>query len=719
VFGFGKNKKNKIKKGFQHSQYWLPADSFDYDLSDDESRTNSTAKAIKLASIKRSIANFVQIVTGKAIPVVFSSGQMSYTTGEAVVISASTKEKKFDAVVGLALHEGSHCKLTDFEFLKNMVIFADEMLPQHLIDRSKAIGMTEAQRKDMVKTLWNIIEDRRIDDYMYRHARGYRPYYESMYDNYFNNAQIDYALATGEWTDKTVENYINTIINVVNPHFDTRLLPDLDLIVGIMDLPNIGRLNDDAKGLKYANRVAHRISTSSEPAFFEYDKMPNMFHTICKIMEVILRNSYKYESDKPNAPNQPGDGQQDDSKAPNMDTGMGAGQPDDDEQSSSESNGDDSDDGDSKDGDSCLDGSEERKTVNGEKKKNAKKPKEDRLKKALDKQKKFLDGDVKKKDASKRLEQYVKAIEDSDATLKDVEYERYTYNGSGKKTTAVLVLKKLTRQIMESGAYPFCYSSWGGTLSENPESVKAVQDGFRKGAILAHKLQIRNQKQVTKFTRRNAGKIDKRRLAQLGVENEDVFYRVKKAAYKPVHVHLSIDASGSMSGDKLRQAMTVGIALAVAADKIKNLDVELSLRASPNDHATISIIYDSKVDKPVKIRSLFPYLCVAGTTPEGLCFEAIRDVLTKRNAEDSYFINLSDGMPYFKDYGGEWAYKHTRAQVNEMRRAGIKILSYYIGRHYGERDYGFDTMYGKDASYINVEEITGLIRTLNKLFLIQ
>lgn len=739
MFGFGKSKKNKVKKGFQHSQYWLPQEAFEYDLADSETSTTTTADALKLASIKRSIANFVRIVTNKALPVVFSSGKQSYTTGEAVVLSASTKEKKLDAVVGLALHEGTHCILSDFEALEILMTHFDEMIPQNIVKLAEKIGLYNYEIQMLFKTLWNIIEDRRIDHYMYKKARGYRPYYEAMYDHYFCNKQIDTALLLGLWREPTVENYVNTIINITNPYFDTRLLPDLDLIVGIMDLPHIERLNDDKYDYLKAVRANHSYGTSNTK--FEYDKMPEIFKLICKISEIILKNSIKYAAEQQTDDNsdQGSSSQNDDGqKAPNMDMGDGmsisgnSGDDENDDNNSSDS-GDDSSDNDD---DSTLDGDEPRKNVkSADSPKKKPKVNENQLKKALDKQKNFIDGNVKKKKASKKLERAIKAVEDADATMKDVTYQPHRVYGqdASRKTAPVLVLKRLTRSIMESGAYPFVgVDSYSSTLYENDEARLAVEEGFRKGAILARKLQIRNQDQLTKFNRRNSGKIDKRRLAQLGIENEDVFYRLKQVEYKPVHLHLSIDNSSSMRGNKFQRALMVGVALAVAADKIDNLDVVLSMRAGvAHKQAVISILYDSKVDSPVKIRSLFPYLKTTGVTPEGLCFAAIQDILLQQNADEMYFINLSDGEPYFDDYGGQPAWEHTRKQINELRRVGIKILSYFIEagaadsdwNYYGSkrradgRHEGFDTMYGKDAVYIDVNEIAGLIRTLNKMFL--
>ena len=51
-----------------------------------------------------------------------------------------------------------------------------------------------------------------------------------------------------------------------------------------------------------------------------------------------------------------------------------------------------------------------------------------------------------------------------------------------------------------------------------------------------------------------------------------------------------------------------------------------------------------------KIQNLFKYLTCPGITPEGLCFEAIQKEITDGdNGIDSYFINFSDGEPYFEN----------------------------------------------------------------------
>ena len=106
-----------------NSSWWLGDSLFDnnnVDILTGLEVKDKTQDLIKLAGYRRAIANFVNIVTGKNVPVYFS-GSDSYTDGKAVNISASLKDKDFDAAVGLALHEGSHIKLTDFDTLKNFL----------------------------------------------------------------------------------------------------------------------------------------------------------------------------------------------------------------------------------------------------------------------------------------------------------------------------------------------------------------------------------------------------------------------------------------------------------------------------------------------------------------------------------------------------------------------------------------------------------------------
>ena len=112
----------------QNSSFWLN-DSDNIDVLTGE-KLQLGKDYIKLAATKRAIANFVQIVTGKNIPVKFSKRGDSYTDGTSVTITANLKDKDFDPAVGLALHEGSHILLTDFDTLKDLDGWIETNMPE-------------------------------------------------------------------------------------------------------------------------------------------------------------------------------------------------------------------------------------------------------------------------------------------------------------------------------------------------------------------------------------------------------------------------------------------------------------------------------------------------------------------------------------------------------------------------------------------------------------
>ena len=103
-----------------HSNFWFD-DSPTTSIFDEDVEVKRGVNHIQLASYRRAIANFVTIVTGdSSIPVRYQSNDNSYTDGKVVTIGSKIDEKSFDPTVGVALHEGSHIKLSDFDFLRNL-----------------------------------------------------------------------------------------------------------------------------------------------------------------------------------------------------------------------------------------------------------------------------------------------------------------------------------------------------------------------------------------------------------------------------------------------------------------------------------------------------------------------------------------------------------------------------------------------------------------------
>src|SRR6056300_525369 len=218
-----------------NSSYWL-SDWDDYDIvvdtmNDVEKKSHDL---YKLASAKKAIANFVNIVTNDDIKVTFNTRGNSYTDGKSVVIGANVVEPKdFDVAVGLALHEGSHIKLSDFKLLNDIY----QLVPDYVKEGAIKKGIYNAV--STIKDLWNYVEDRRIDQYVFSTAPGYRDYYRSMYDKYFNDKLIDKALLSDEYTEETIDSYMFRIINLHNKNTQLSALKGLREIYKVINLKNI------------------------------------------------------------------------------------------------------------------------------------------------------------------------------------------------------------------------------------------------------------------------------------------------------------------------------------------------------------------------------------------------------------------------------------------------------------------------------------------------
>ena len=116
---------NKLVK--DSSSFWMGDSWFDDTdpLTGEVLEKDNTADLIKLSAYRRAVSNFVNIVTGDNVPVKFSNTD-SFTDGKTVWIAAKLDDKNFDANVGLALHEGSHIKYSDFDVLKGLESTCDK-----------------------------------------------------------------------------------------------------------------------------------------------------------------------------------------------------------------------------------------------------------------------------------------------------------------------------------------------------------------------------------------------------------------------------------------------------------------------------------------------------------------------------------------------------------------------------------------------------------------
>jgi len=664
---------------------------------------------IKLASYKRAIGNFVNIVTGKHIPVKFSNGDQSYTDGTTVVISSKLDDAEFDPAVGLALHEGSHIKLTDFTLLQKY-FSNDSPNPTKIQNRINSNPDIEwdivGAKNSYLKDILNIVEDRRIDSYVYNSAPGYRGYYHTMYDKYFNDSIIDKGLKSDEYTSEDWESYMFRLINITNKNRRMDALKAFPTIWNLLDLNNIGRLKTTKDSM---------------------DLAVDIFLTIYDAVTAEKQSGGNGGSSNDDSENtDSGDGSS--SGQSPMSGDFDSPQTGDDSMNSSAGGGDSNSDGDTDStensdsdidsGDGNLDHSPDggKPTSGGDDKLTP--TNKNKLDKAIKKQKDFIRGDISKKKMSKGDSNNVNALEESNIDLKSVS----ALDGYGRvMKTNCYVVKKLTKQLIESSVFGIT-TNYEGSISY---LQKNINDGISLGMLLGKKLKTRDENRSLVTPRLKSGKISSRMLHEIGFGNFNIFDKIQSNSVKPVTLHISIDASGSMGGSKWNKTQTAVVAIAKAASMTSNINVVISYRStyeSNHDIPLIVIAYDSRVDNFSKIKNLFGHIVPNGTTPEGLCYEAImNEIMNTKDGSEKYLINFSDGMPQFhnKDinYGGNEAIKHTAAQINKMKMGGVSVLSYYVSS--GGGDYNMDVfseMYGKDARFVNVTEVIDLAKTLNAKF---
>ena len=670
----------------------------------DEDFVKPKVDHIALAGYRRAIGNFVNIVTNRSdIKVRYQQNGDSYTDGKTVTIGSKIDEKNFDHVVGLALHEGSHILLSDFNFLRQL----RPNTPKELIMLGEDLGFTEGQVVGHLKNMLNYVEDRRIDYYVFTSSPGYKGYYHAMYNKYFHSPAITRALKNNTFGDKpTFDNYMNRIINFTNEHSDLNALPELKNIYRTI-FSQVKTMTTMAQAFDVAVDVLNIVYNNMDPIPADSD------------MEQVGEDGQgqgqgdgqgQSKSDMMNqAAQQLADGdyhgyQQTMDDIKNTDWTQVkadlANQPISDKES----------------GFSDLTPQQE-KTLNN----------------ALKRQKEFMDGDQKKVGRlTKKDARVVQSMEESGVTNKqvgsDVEQSSWRQASSNySSTTQCLFVKKITQQMIDDDVFPSLLTNGGYYGGRTLPSIVA---GKRLGTMLGKKLQVRSESRTLKNSRLDSGRIDKRLIAELGFGNSKVFSTTFVEQYNDAILHISVDASGSMGGDKWTNTMTAVVAICKAASMISGLDVVVSFRTTHygsgrNGQPLVAIGFDSRVDKFRKIENIWPSLHPGGTTPEGLCYEAImKDFVGGTNNRDSYFLNFSDGQPMFSgegfEYYGDQALHHTKKQVKEIIKKGIRVMSYFVGDSEYDRSRNMDdfkTMYGKDAQFIDVTKVSSLAKTMNNLFL--
>jgi hypothetical protein len=807
-------KATKQKRTTVHSDFW-------FDRTSKNIQDTDIQKLLAMSEIQRAIGNFVQIVSNKRVPVLFA-GKQSYTDNESVVI-ASVKDKNFDSTCGLALHEASHIKysLSPKDTFKNIENYITHKMPNGPGGSSfntygTAIG--DYQHQSNLKDLQNWIEDRRIDALVKQASPGYIGYYEAMYNFYFRSNDINVAIASSKYRKAdNLDHYFMRIINFLSPATDLDALPGLRLVWNKIDLKNISRLTSTYDGFVLATEVydiilsyySKAVKLRKEPKPKPQPKMKSEKQENTKSSDKkdeAEKESGKSDEDKDgesedlidendidDTKDSHSDGSEDEDDEPAQTSHNGEDKPEDDEDDDNESNNKTSkaneDESDSTEKPSDEDIEDEiQKALDSEDE--DKEPLTDRAQRkaenALQGQKNFLNGEVEKERVTEKDNTQLEMLEKMKAkfipvdvrdvngnlikidvlSIEHIPDKLFDYDMTLEKSQIQQILEKIgVNTIFENIFKVKSYDhSTTAKLMKDSSGYKVIESGIRLGKLLGSKLKIRTEERILKTTRQSGGKIDRRivHLAAAGIEN--LFCSLRTDQFNKAHLHISIDASGSMNNGKFDKALQTAAAICSAADAVKNIDVVVTVRTtteakttkivtsrssghqrekviSKSVWPTVAVIYNSKKDKLNKILKVWPWLSARGMTPEAITYEAERELMPKGSlGSDVYFITLTDGAPGDSGEGKDerigpisWHYGvgyanrvnsfsngsidaavHTKFQISQMNKDGIATMAFFISDMEQEKIAAFNSAPPED-----IEELSKYERSVAKDKLIE
>ncbi len=602
-----------------HSNYWLIPPR------------GEEMSMMEMASVQSAISNFVRILTKKNIPVEYYSYNNgdSMTDGKNITISSRINESNIDSVVGLALHEGSHCLLTDFNFVKK--------IGNYLAERN-LLG-----HKDIIHFLHNFVEDRRIDNFIYQNAPGYQEYYNTMYNRYFYSENIDKGLKSSKFRKETWNCYMFRIANIFNKNTDLNALFKLKDVYNIIDLKNIDRL----KSTKDTFKVAIEIYETINP---------------------YIKNLTKNQSQNQQQKNQEG----------------------------------------------CKSSND---TI-----------KKEVINKSFKSQENFINGKIPKSKTTKYIKELVNIAQKHQLKNK---FSTFTNPEGVILKQRVTIIPNITNNLINNNFMGLF------TKGIDPHNTKeSLEKGIVKGKKLLKQLKIRNEEQRLETNHLKKGKLDSKRLYAANY-TDDIFKKIDIKTYKKINIHLSIDGSGSMRGDKWNSVLKNTTAIAYVATKLNNIDLKVSIRTtakepllSKREQSLIPILlmaFDSTKHSFNHINKLINFK-TDGLTPEGICLEALNSFIEPSSYYlDSYLINMSDGMPTFTSktgdvYKGDKAVKDTARVINLISKKRVNIMSYFIqseanNSYRKKAENKFKIMYGKNAKFVDINNINIITKTLNELLL--
>lgn len=277
-----------------------------------------------------------------------------------------------------------------------------------------------------------------------------------------------------------------------------------------------------------------------------------------------------------------------------------------------------------------------------------------------------------------------------------------------------------------------------------------LSSGIAKGKSMSSRLQFLNTDRVLRTTRLNTGKIDKKLLSSIGVQERfveethidrdaNVFYNDQIDKYDDYVYYLDLDMSWSMMGSEYKMLNFIGILMGTF-DLLHGVNLVVNgrfdryeMKGKRSNEITMfgaytQVLYDSRqhtlTEGKKMISSLFKF---ESTTPEEtIYFNTLELMKRDRTSAKKIMISLTDGEPNggiltVKEHDGQTGRRRVNANPNfyklfkkKMDRENFDFFCFFLTKGRTSPPQTFLDMYGKVGYNIPLDNVTKISKVINK-----
>ncbi len=175
----------------------------------------------------------------------------------------------------------------------------------------------------------------------------------------------------------------------------------------------------------------------------------------------------------------------------------------------------------------------------------------------------------------------------------------------------------------------------------------------------------------------NQGHLDEDELHSLQF-NKSVFFEEEDVPAYGLDLGILIDESGSMSGNKIYTARVAALAMALALQGKKHINLFVYGHTADEDSSRemTLIRYLDPMEKNKEAQNINNLFSVRARSnnADGWAINAVAEIMKKSPVKERILIVISDGYPAASCYGGTPGEQHVRMVVSELERQGYFVI---------------------------------------------